>query len=99
MAAANTEAAEILEVFVDGVPVSNVRGYRAAPAQPFSVTYPEDSVVGVPAGTYFPQVADGYWLMLAPLTPGQHTIVVHTVAPDTIFGLIEFNVIHRLTVR
>ena len=27
-----------------------------------------------PAGTYFPVVADGYYLLLAPLRPGVHTI-------------------------
>jgi hypothetical protein len=97
-AAANTEAAEILEVTIDGVPVQNLREYRAASPEPFPLIYPENSVVGVPAGTYFPQVTDGYWLMLAPLPVGEHEIRVYVKAPDTIVGLIEFTVIHHLTV-
>jgi hypothetical protein len=97
-AAANTEAAEDLDVIIDGVPVQNVRAYRASSPEPFSITYPENSVVGVPSGTYFPQVADGYWLMLAPLSKGQHTIQLHVSAPDTDFGLIEFVVVTHLTV-
>jgi hypothetical protein len=42
----------------------------------FSVTLPEGNVVGtdVPSGTYAPMVADGYWLMLVPLSAGAHTI-------------------------
>lgn len=98
-AAANTEAAQVLEVWIDGVPVQSVRDYRASSAGPFSLTYPENSLVGVPAGTYFPNVADGYWLMLAPLSKGAHTIHIHVVAPDTIFGLIQFDVITHITVN
>jgi hypothetical protein len=98
-AAANTEAAQVLDVVIDGVPVQNVRDYRASSPEPFSVTYPENSVVGVPAGTYFPQVADGYWLMLAPLPKGAHTVTIHVVAPGTTFGTIEFTVTIHLTVE
>jgi len=98
-AAANTEAAEVLEVTIDGVPVQDVRDYRASSPEPFSITYPENSVVGVPAGTYFPQVADGYWLMLSPLSKGQHTIRAHVIAPDTIFGPLDFEVVTHLTVE
>lgn len=98
-AAANTEAAQVLDVIIDGVPVQNVRDYRARSPEPFSVTYPENSVVGVPAGTYFPQVADGYWLMLAPFPKGVHTVSIHVVAPGTIFGTIEYTVTTHLTVE
>jgi hypothetical protein len=97
-AAANTEAAEVLEVSIDGVPVQNVRAYRASSPAPFPLTYPENSVVGVPAGTYFPNVADGYWLMIAPLPPGQHEIRSYVKAPNTIFGLIEFEVVNHVIV-
>ena len=99
LAAANTEAADLLEVTIDGVALKNVRNYRALSPTPFSLTLPENSVVGVPAGTYSPQVADGYWLMLAPLSKGAHTIEIRVKAPGTIFGLIEYTVIHRLTVN
>ncbi len=97
-AAANTEKAEVMEVTIDGVPVRDIRSYRAVSPEPFSVTYPDNSVVGVPAGTYAPNVTDGYWLMLAPLPKGRHTITVHVRAPDTLFGLIEFTSVTHLTV-
>jgi hypothetical protein len=98
-AAANTEAADVLVVIIDDVPVQDVRGYRASSPEPFSITYPENSVTGVPAGTYSPQVADGYWLMLRPLKKGSHTIRIHVRAPDTSAGLIEFELVTHLTVE
>ena len=89
----------MLDVTIDGVPVQNVRAYRASSPGPFILTYPDNSVVGVPSGSYFPNVADGYWLMLAPLSKGGHTIRTYVKAPDTMFGLIEFEVVTHLTVE
>jgi hypothetical protein len=73
---------------IDGVQVSNLNPantpYRtcAGPAEDgctapaFSVTLPADNAYGfpLPAGTYSPTVADGAYLLLAPLVPGTHTI-------------------------
>ena len=98
LAAANTEALEVLEVTIDGRPVKNVRRYRASSPGPFAIHYPENSVVGVPAGDYFPQVADGYWLMLAPLAKGTHELVIQVRGQTPYFGLIEFEVIHHINV-
>jgi hypothetical protein len=74
-----------LHASIDGVPVSNLNPattpYRtcagpvsqcSAPA--FSLFLPAANVFGLPAGTYSPAVADGFYLLLAPLTPGVHTI-------------------------
>jgi hypothetical protein len=41
-------------------------------------------------------VADGYWLMLAPLPPGQHIIKVHLL-PNPSFG-VEQTIIYNFTV-
>jgi hypothetical protein len=98
-AAAQTETAEILQLTIDGLPVPDVRRYRASSPNPFSLTYPENSVVGVPAGTYYPHITDGYWIMLAPLSRGTHEIRYYVKAPDTLFGLIEFTVLHHITVE
>lgn len=95
----NTEAATVLEVRVDGRVIQNVRDYRASSPGPFSINYPENSVTGLPAGTYFPQVSDGYWLMLAPLSTGNHTISLRVVAPATSYGPIEYLVVHHVTVQ
>ena len=91
---------EVLEVLIDGVAVQDVSGYRAASVEPFSITYPDNSLVGVAAGTYFPQVEDGYWLMLTPMTPGQHTIEIHVFMPDTpSFGTVDFTLLDHVTVQ
>jgi hypothetical protein len=97
-AASNTEKAEILEVFIDGARVNNIRQYRAASPAPFDITYPENSVTGLPAGTCYPQISDGYWLMLNPLPPGEHTIELRVYAPDTTGGTIDFQITHHITV-
>jgi hypothetical protein len=43
------------------------------------LTFPANNIfsfigVPLPAGTYAPAVADGFYLLLAPLPPGAHTI-------------------------
>lgn len=76
-----------LHASVDGVPVRKLdpasSPYRgcAGPAslapgcaRPFALTFPADNQFGLPAGTYAPAVADGFYLLLAPLRPGLHTI-------------------------
>jgi hypothetical protein len=61
---------------IDGREVANLGAYRfkTPPGQAFMVAFPDNNVWGIPAGTYGPSVDDGYWLMLAPLSHGQHTI-------------------------
>jgi len=97
-AAEQTETAAILDVFIDGVVVQNVWAYRAMSPGPFPIVYPENSVLGVDAGVYCPNVTDGYWLMIAPLPTGQHVISAYVYAPDTMFGPIEFTVVCHITV-
>ena len=95
-AAANTLGAEAVEVWIDNAPVHNIRSYRAYSPVPFPITYPENSVIGVASGTYYPQIADGYWLMLTPMTKGPHTIKVHVKASNTSSGPIEFTLLLHL---
>ena len=64
-----------LEVEVDGVPLENLFTYRAT-SRLFTFTG-DPSLQFFDAcftGTPQPGVADGYWVMLAPLRPGPHTI-------------------------
>jgi hypothetical protein len=88
-AAAATEAATVLEVYLDGVPIQDLRDYRAISPETFAVTFPENNLLGLGAGTYFPQVADGYWLMLAPLPKGEHTLIVHVEAPSVSIAFVS----------
>ncbi len=76
--------ADQLRARVDGVRIKSLNPrttpYRAcaAPiadcARPFSLTLPEGNLFGIDAGTYAPAVADGFYLLLAPLKAGTHTI-------------------------
>ncbi|MEY2409136.1 MAG: hypothetical protein QOF48_1806 [Verrucomicrobiota bacterium] len=95
-AAAATTGAEVVEASIDGVPVADIRSYRALSPEPFSIMFPPDAVFGIPAGIYYPQVADGYWLMLTPLPKGTHTIRVHVV--NTAAG-IDMTLIDHVNVR
>ncbi len=68
------DAASDLHATVDGVALGNAkRGFRAkSPA--FELDLRGQNLFGLPPGTYAPAVADGYYLMLAPLPAGPHRI-------------------------
>lgn len=57
---------------IDGVAINNLQSYRAE-SPLFDFTLPENNVLGVAAGPG-QSVADGVYLMVAPLSVGQHTI-------------------------
>ncbi len=61
---------------IDGRQVTNLQAYRfqtpVGGAQ--MVTRPEGNIFGIAAGTYGPMVTDGYYLMVAPLPAGKHTL-------------------------
>jgi hypothetical protein len=89
-AAAAATAVTVMEVSIDGRAIAHLNNFRAPSPDSFSVNLPPGNVVEflgltAPAGIYDPQVTDGYWLMLAPLNAGAHTIRIHSVNPS--FGL------------
>ena len=98
LAVANTQAADVLEVSIDGVPVKSIRSYEAGSPGPFAVEYPDNSVVGLPAGSYLPNVTDGYWLMIKPLPPGQHEIRMHAHYAGLTYDPYEYTIIHHIEV-
>src|SRR5215471_21227812 len=95
-AALATDASSVVEASIDGVPVNNAIGYRAADNGSFSITLPADNPIGIPAGTYSPQVCDGYWLLLAPLSIGSHTITAHVVTSAN--GGFEYTIVDHIQV-
>ena len=62
-------------VRVNGEVVPEIERYRAQ-SPVFTLQLPEDNILAVPAGTGR-AVADGYQIVLPPLGPGTHEIVVH----------------------
>lgn len=71
-----------LSTTIDGVPVKHLKNYRiyqwpALKSLPiFQLTLPVDNVFGLAAGVYGPASTDGYYLLVAPLSPGTHTIQI-----------------------
>jgi hypothetical protein len=88
-----------LEVEVDGVSLQNPFDYRATSSL-FTFTG-DPSLAGVidPCITGEPQVgvADGYWVMLAPLRVGEHTIHSRAVADFSGF-IFEVETTYHLTI-
>ena len=84
-AKAIVDATVLLEAEVDGVPVENLAAYRFT-SPVFSGTAVEGNIfwqLGLPVvGPYGPAVADGYWVMLTPLPPGDHVVHIHAVIGD-----------------
>jgi hypothetical protein len=100
-AAAAATSVLTMVVTVDGQSLGDLKPYHAASSGAFPVTLPADNLpaalgLPVPAGTFAPQVTDGYWLLLNPLPTGGHVIVV-SVTPDPAFG-IPFNVTYNINV-
>jgi hypothetical protein len=71
------DSATTLEASIDGTPLQDLWSYRIQ-SPFFDVTIPNDNVFGASGGTYR-AVADGYWVFLEPLPPGQHEIRFHGV--------------------
>jgi len=80
---------------IDGRAVQSLLNYREQ-SSVFSVTVPEGNLLGLDPGTYAPCLDDGYYLMLAPLIPGQHTIHFTASNSDASFSL---DVTYHLTVK
>jgi hypothetical protein len=59
---------------IDGKSLQNLTAYRTqSPLYQYG-PLPANNVIGVPGGTVSPSIVDGYHLMLAPLSAGEHTL-------------------------
>jgi hypothetical protein len=95
-AAASLDSVTI-EASIDGVPLLNLNDYRVQ-SPVFSVTLPEGNILNISSGTYTPMVSDGYWLMLAPLSAGAHTIHYKGIVTGGPFEGFEIEGTYHLTV-
>jgi hypothetical protein len=59
---------------IDGKPVEHLEQYRFQSPLFFWGPLPAGNLLGFPTGTISPAVSDGYFLFLAPLPVGHHTI-------------------------
>jgi hypothetical protein len=94
------DGVSLLEASLDGVPLRDLFRYRAeSPEGGFVLTLPTDSnLFGAPAGDYKPAVSAGYYLLLAPLSVGEHELHFRAVVGDPDEPDFEVDVIYHLTV-
>jgi hypothetical protein len=79
------DGASNLAAWVDGHFVSNIEKFRFTSPN-FTFAVPPDNVFGLDPG-FGESVGDGYYIMLAPLSPGTHTIRVKGSLPDFDFTI------------
>jgi hypothetical protein len=70
---AYVRSATDLTATIDGTTVSNLEAYYEESAI-FAVTLPDDNIFDAPGGVYGPCVDAGFYLVVRPLPPGEHTI-------------------------
>lgn len=93
---ASMDGATTLECTVDGVPLENLFDYRAeTPA----FTIPDDLLIdfGLPPGDRL-AVGDGYWILLAPLSRGEHEIHFYMEITEGEFAGSSHDVTYLLTI-
>jgi hypothetical protein len=61
-----------LDVTLDGVKITGLQNYRVQ-SPLFNFTYPSNNINGAPVGST-QGISDGYWIILKPLTTGEHTV-------------------------
>jgi hypothetical protein len=80
---------------VDDVPLQSLSSYRTQ-SPLFRFTVPRDNVFGLTPPLTRDGISDGFWIMLAPLSPGQHRVHFHGELSDFQFVV---DVTYRLTVQ
>jgi hypothetical protein len=85
-----TDPGAILGAAVDGVPLQGLTSYRAvSPSPPFDLTVVPGNPYSIPPGLTH-AVADGFWIILTPLSRGPHTIRFTATVPFRELGFIFF---------
>ncbi len=97
-----------LHARIDNRTLSNLKSFRAiSPVFSYTLPPPPDNVIfalfgvsipgdcGTTSSTVFPAVADGFYIMLRPLTPGLHTINFGGTGPTG----FKVNMTYHLTVK
>jgi len=97
-AASLIDLATVFECEVDGVALEDLGDHRFV-APPFTVTLREGALFRLPSGPRSPVASDGFWVMVAPLPPGERTIHSHGVIGDPGVPLFETEVTYSLTLE
>jgi hypothetical protein len=90
------DLAETLEFSIDGEAVEDFEEFRVVSPQ-FQIVYPEGNVFNQsPTDVKQKAVAQGYWILVEDLEPGEHTIEVVSGLPEFDF---ETSVTYQLTIE
>jgi hypothetical protein len=73
-------------VTIDGRAVQAIPAYLTLSTE-FSLQLPQDNIYAAPAGEYKPAAAVGYYLMLNPLSPGNHVVTIHANVSGTVIDV------------
>lgn len=68
---------------------NDLLNYRTQPTEPFQVIFPDNGVFGVAEGGPSQVVADGWYIISEPLTPGNHTVHYRSSLSCPDVGCIE----------
>jgi hypothetical protein len=93
------DSVTLVEASVDGVKLQDLEKHRMQ-SPLFNFTYPENNSGGITPGPT-QAISDGYWVMLHPLSAGEHTIQFRGAVVDpTTTGSMNFvtDVIYHLTI-
>jgi hypothetical protein len=69
-------------VAIDGRAVQAIPTYLALSPE-FSLRLPQENIYGADPGEYKPAAAVGYYLMLNPLSPGDHVVTIYAIFGET----------------
>lgn len=97
-AAAEATDAVVLEATIDGKKLFGLNKMRVTSPE-YTITLPNDNLVDLPAGSYSPNVSNGYYVMLKPLTSGFHKINFKWRFLEGVNAGISGNVTYNLTVK
>jgi len=86
-----------LRLTIDQDNIDNLVGQRVQ-SPIVTITFPANNIQGVAAGTYSPQVGDGYYVMVPPLSAGTHRIHFKAVFTGGPFSGFTVEVTYVLTV-
>ena len=75
-----------VSVTIDDRAVQAIPAYLTLSTE-FSLHLPQDNIYSAPAGEYKPAAAVGYYLMLNPLSPGNHVVTIHAIVGVSIIDV------------
>jgi hypothetical protein len=85
-----------LKALIDGQPVENLHQQRVQ-SPVLTITFPDNPAAA--KGPYTPNVSDGYWLLLSPLSTDNHTIYFKGEVTGGPFQGFVVEVTYKLTVQ